>query len=167
MAAPLEAWPPVGVMAVSVPLHASNIKCEVREVMNICASGVEGQKRDIPYATFAAIANSVLSLVDKVLNQSTPKSLEDAIGRVEKTSQMILDKLERSVQPEIVDTDVKITEKRRRLNPNAVVNDIELNAISKAGKVVQIKSKPGLLSGELVHQLILENRAEVEGEVST
>jgi hypothetical protein len=159
------AGPKVGEMAVSVPLHASNLKCEIREVLNSYSEHGEGQKHELPYATFEAIANSVLSLVDKLLDQPTTQSLEDAIGRVEKTSQMILDKLERNVQLGPIVADTKNDDMKLQLDSTAVINDVDSNAISKAGKVVQIKAQPGQISGELIHQLVLENRAEVEGKI--
>ena len=118
-----------------------------------------------PTRLFEAIANSVLSLVDKLLDQPTTQSLEDAIGRVEKTSQMILDKLERNVQLGPIVADTKNDNMKLQLDSTAVINDVDSNAISKAGKVVQIKAQPGQISGELIHQLVLENRAEVEGKI--
>ena len=99
-----------------------------------------------------------LSLMDKVLDQSTWRSPEPK-SRVE-TSQQLLNKPDQNSQLErpVVEANAARDELRAEPTKDA------MRAMTKAPKVVQLKAQTEQPSpGDSVHKLVLEDRAEVEG----
>jgi hypothetical protein len=90
-------WPTVGQISKSIPVHASNVKCEVQNVLkHASTSDVAPGGRNISYGVFEALSRSVLALIDKVLDQSDKGSFEGIIQQIDETSQKILSRLESS-----------------------------------------------------------------------
>jgi hypothetical protein len=97
------AWPSVGQSPVAVPAHASNLKKEIRELLKYSErTGGEGgavTAMAIPHNVFKDLSNSVLILLDKVMDQPNIKDLVEAIERVDKNTKMILTNVQSSKQP--------------------------------------------------------------------
>jgi hypothetical protein len=87
------AWPVVGQSAEAIPAHAGNLKSEIHELLR-CSRGAGGGQdaaaKPIPYDVFKRLSDSVLALLDKVLDQPSSKDLAEAVERVDQTTKRIL-----------------------------------------------------------------------------
>lgn len=89
-----SAWPCVGQSAVAIPAHASSLKKEVQELLDYSESADgEGDTitaQAIPNDVFRKLSDSILALLDKVLDQPSLKDLAEAINRVNQNTETIL-----------------------------------------------------------------------------
>src|ERR1700733_4463327 len=92
------AWPVVGQSDLSIQAHAINLKNDIRELLKF-SNSPSGEKGDaaakpIPFDVFKNLSNSVLALLDKVIDQPSMKDLAEAIERVNQTTKTILTDLQ-------------------------------------------------------------------------
>lgn len=94
------AWPCVGQSAVAIPAHASNLKKEIEELLDYSKStDSEGDTitaKAIPNDVFKSLSDSILALLDKVLDQPSLKELAEAIKRVSQNTETILTNVQAS-----------------------------------------------------------------------
>lgn len=93
-------WPYVGQSAVTIPAHASILKKEVQELLNYSKS-TDGEgdiitTKAIPNDVFRNLSDSILALLDKVLDQPSLKDLAEAIKRVSQNTETILTNMQAS-----------------------------------------------------------------------
>ncbi len=97
------AWPSVGQSSVAVAAHANNLKKEIQELQKYSErSGEEGDAataKAVPYHVFKDFSNSVLLLLDKVIEQPNLKDLAEAIERIDNCTKMILTNVQSSKEP--------------------------------------------------------------------
>lgn len=90
----------MGKPALSTLEHAGNLKKELQEVLEY--SDAKDQKgnlavdRNIPHGIFKTLSDSILALLDKVLDQPSLKDILEAIGDIDQNTKTILTKVEAS-----------------------------------------------------------------------
>jgi hypothetical protein len=87
-------WPVVGQSELSIQAHAIKLKSDIRELLKF-SNSPSGEKGDaaakpIPFDVFKNLSNSVLAVLDRVIDQPSMKDLAEAIEQVNQTTKTIL-----------------------------------------------------------------------------
>ncbi|OCK79012.1 hypothetical protein K432DRAFT_435624 [Lepidopterella palustris CBS 459.81] len=99
----MSSWPAVSPPLAALPAHASNLKTEIQELLKYGQSHGENDRgtvaKPIPFDVFKSLSDSVLALVNKVLDQPSLKDLAEAIERVNQTTKTILTDVQAAPEP--------------------------------------------------------------------